>query len=64
MLQDAAYMKYLKQSNLGNPRVAQWLGLLAFTVKGVSSTPGWGTEIALAARCGQKQGQTPKQILE
>ena len=34
--------------------VVQWLGLRAFTTKGMGSVPGWGTKIPQAAQHSQK----------
>ena len=35
--------------------MVQWLGLLAFTAKGVGLIPGWGIKIPHAPHCGQKR---------
>ena len=35
--------------------MVQWLGLYAFTAKGLGSIPGWGTKIQQAVWCGQKK---------
>ena len=44
----------------GNSLVVQWLGLCAFTAKGVGSIPGQGTKIPQAAWCGQKKDTVHK----
>ena len=38
--------------------MVQWLGLYAFTAKGLGSIPGWGTKIPQAVWCGQKKKKT------
>ena len=40
-------------SFLLNSLVVQWLGLRAFTAKGLGSIPGSGTKILQATWCGQ-----------
>ena len=40
---------------LQNSLVVQWLGLRAFTAKGLGSIPRWGTKIPQAARHSQKK---------
>ena len=47
----------LKKKNPGNSLVVQWLGVGAFTAKGVRSIPGWRTKTPQAAQHGKK---TPK----
>ena len=42
------FMAYLKNIDKGSFLAVQWLGLQAFTAKGVGSIPGWGTEIPQA----------------
>ena len=42
------FMAYLKNIDKGSFLAVQWLGLQAFTAKGVGSVPGWGTEIPQA----------------
>ena len=41
--------------------MAQWLGLSAFTAKGLGSIPGWGTKIPQATQGGQKEKNKTKQ---
>ena len=41
--------------DFGNSLVVQWLGLCAFTAKGLGSIPGRGTKIPKATRCSQKK---------
>ena len=35
--------------------MVQWLGLHAFTAKGLGSIPGWGTKAPQAVQCGKKK---------
>ena len=44
-----------KIPDLGNSLVVQWLGLNAFTAKGLGSIPGQGTKIPQVASRGQKK---------
>ena len=50
----AVYWAKIKTDPLGNSPAVQWLGLGAFTARGVGSIPGWGTKIPQAMQCGQK----------
>ena len=43
----------------GTPLAVQWLGLGAFTAEGLGSTPGQGTKILQAARCGPLPASPP-----
>ena len=45
----------VKKKNAGDSLVVQWLGLRAFTAKGLGSILGQGTEIPQAAQCGQSK---------
>ena len=47
----------------GNSPVADWLGLGAFTAKGMGSIPGQGTKIPQAGQCSQKQQQQQKMCI-
>ena len=40
---------------LGTSLAVQWLGLHASIAEVLGSSPGWGTKIPQAARCGQKK---------
>ena len=51
--------KSLKYTKVGNSLAVQWFGLGAFTVKGVSSIPGWGTKITQGAQGGGKNPKKP-----
>ena len=42
--------------------MADWLGLGAFTAKGMGSVPGQGTKIPQAGQCSQKQQQQQKNV--
>ena len=55
----------IKEKVCGNSLAVQWLGLHAFTAKGLGSVPGRGTRIPQAVRCGQKQKKSGRpHILE
>ena len=53
-------LKCFKNPKTGNSLVFQWLGLWAFTAKGLGSVPGWGTKIPQATKCGKKKKNTQK----
>ena len=42
--------------------MVQWLGLCAFTPKGLGSIPGQGTKILQAAQCGQNKKKRKRQM--
>ena len=44
-----------KEFSEGNSLVFWWLGLVAFTAKGLGSIPGWGTKIPQAMQCSQRE---------
>ena len=46
---------YFKKSPPGNSLAVQWLRLHIFTAEGPGSTPGQGTTVPQAVRCGQKK---------
>ena len=46
---------FLKQKEFWNPLEVQWLGLCAFTAKGMGSIPGWETKIPQATQHDQRQ---------
>ena len=48
---------HIKITKEGNSLVLQWLGLCAFTAEVSGSTPGQGTKIPRATRCGKKKLQ-------
>ena len=50
-----------KITKRGNSLVVQWLGLCAFTAKGLGSISGWGTKILQSACCSQTK-KTNKRI--
>ena len=52
----------IKKAISQNSLAVQWLGLHAFTVKGLSSIPGWGTKIPQAVQCENKTKQNKKAI--
>ena len=41
--------------SFGNSLAVQWLGLCAFTARGLGSIPGWGTKIPQAMQRSQKK---------
>ena len=43
-----------KEVDSGNSLAVQWLGLCAFTARGVGLIPGWGTRIPHTVECSQK----------
>ena len=43
------------KGRVGNSLAVQWIGLRAFTAKGLSSIPGWGTKIPQAAQRSKKK---------
>ena len=53
-----------KNTKIGNSLAVQWLGLCAFTAKGLGSIPGQGTKIPQATRCGQKNPKKTKNTTE
>ena len=44
------FIQFFKVVNTGNSLVVKWLGLCAFTAKGLGSIPGRGTKIPQATR--------------
>ena len=46
---------FLKQKEFWNSLEVQWLGLCAFTAKGMGSIPAWETKIPQATQHGQRQ---------
>lgn len=52
--------KSLKYTKIGNSLAVQWFGLGAFTVKGVSLIPGWGTKITHAPGVAKTSKQADK----
>ena len=41
--------------------MVQWLGLHAFTAKGLGSIPGWGTKAPQAVQCDKKKKKKPEE---
>ena len=55
------YIHSEEMRELGNSLVVQWLGLHAFTAKGMGSIPSQGTKIPQATWCGQNFKKTKKE---
>lgn len=47
--------KYYCKKRIGNSLAVQWLGLGAYTARGLGSIPGQGTNILQAVKYGQKK---------